>query len=184
MRAGAIGAGDVVWLASNTTGGESYRGPEDTPGPKDSAERRRYYRLTAAGLKVVRGGGGIARPDTPNRPGKTHIARGRCLRNSSPPFCYGSIRTISRRAYGDEALRLVLDRAGDEKGFLCGLRLWLDLLVDLAISLPREYIKAPATRILVAHAVNSGPSFQLFDGTIDALPFAVCCQRADEAVSF
>src|SRR4051812_25915550 len=26
----------------------------DSTGPKDSAERRRYYRLTAAGLKVVR----------------------------------------------------------------------------------------------------------------------------------
>ena len=66
-----------------------------------------------------------------------------------------------RRAYGDEALRLVLDRARDEKGFLCRLRLWLDLLVDLAISLPREYSKAPATRILVANPVNGDPSFQL-----------------------
>ncbi len=66
-----------------------------------------------------------------------------------------------RRAYGDEALRLVLDRARDEKGFLCGLRLWLDLLVDLAISLPREYSKAPKTRILVANPVNGDPSFQL-----------------------
>jgi len=66
-----------------------------------------------------------------------------------------------RRAYGDEALRLVLDRARDEKGFLCRLRLWLDLLVDLAISLPREYSKAPRTRILVANAVNGDPSFRL-----------------------
>jgi hypothetical protein len=66
-----------------------------------------------------------------------------------------------RRVYGDEALRLVLDRARDEKGFLCGLRLWLDLLVDLAISLPREYSKAPRTRILVANPVDGGPSFQL-----------------------
>lgn len=66
-----------------------------------------------------------------------------------------------RRAYGEEALRLVLDRARDEKGFLCGLRLWLDLLVDLAISLPREYSKAPATRILVTNPVNGDPSFQL-----------------------
>jgi hypothetical protein len=66
-----------------------------------------------------------------------------------------------RRAYGDEALRLVLDRARDEKGFLCGLRLWLDLLVDLAISLPREYNKAQPTGILVANPVNGDPSFQL-----------------------
>ena len=66
-----------------------------------------------------------------------------------------------RRAYGDEALRLVLDRARDEKGFLCGLRLWLDLLVDLAISLPREYTKVPTARILAANPVNGDPSFQL-----------------------
>jgi hypothetical protein len=66
-----------------------------------------------------------------------------------------------RRAYGDEALRLVLDRARDEKGFLCALRLWLDLLVDLAISLPREYSKPPATRILAGNPVNGAPSFQL-----------------------
>lgn len=64
-----------------------------------------------------------------------------------------------RRAYGDEALRLVRDRARDEKGFLRGLRLWLDLLADLAISLPREYSKVPTARIPVT--VNRGPSFQL-----------------------
>jgi len=66
-----------------------------------------------------------------------------------------------RRAYGDEALRLVRDRARDEKGLLSGLRLWLDLLVDLAISLPREYTKAPATPIAAAQSVNGDPSFQL-----------------------
>ncbi len=69
-----------------------------------------------------------------------------------------------RRAYGDEALRLVLDRARDEKGFLCGLRLWLDLLVDLAVSLPREYRKARRTRILAASPINGDPSFQLLPG--------------------
>lgn len=69
-----------------------------------------------------------------------------------------------RRACGDDALRLVLDRARDEKGFLCGLRLWLDLLVDLAISLPREYSKGPPTRIRVANPVNGAPSFQLLTG--------------------
>ncbi len=66
-----------------------------------------------------------------------------------------------RRAYGDEALRLVLDRARDEKGFLRGLRLWIDLLVDFVISLPREYSKAPNTRLLVANPVTGDPSFQL-----------------------
>ncbi len=66
-----------------------------------------------------------------------------------------------RRAYGDEALRLVLDRARDERGFRSGLRLWFDLLFDLVRSLPREYIKAARTRILVANPVSGDPSFQL-----------------------
>jgi hypothetical protein len=66
-----------------------------------------------------------------------------------------------RRTYGDEALRLVRDRAQDEKGFISGLRLWLDLLVDLAISVPREYSKASTTSIAAAQPVNGDPSFQL-----------------------
>ena len=66
-----------------------------------------------------------------------------------------------RQEYSDEALRLVRDRARDEKGFLSGLRLWLDLLLDLAVSLPREYGKAPMTPIVAAKPVNGDPSFQL-----------------------
>ena len=59
-----------------------------------------------------------------------------------------------RREYGDEAMRLVHDRARSEKGFLSGLRLWLDLLADFAISLPREYSKEPATPIAAAQEVK------------------------------
>jgi Peptidase family S41/N-terminal domain of Peptidase_S41 in eukaryotic IRBP len=44
-----------------------------------------------------------------------------------------------REAYGEAALQLFRDRARDEKGFLPRLRLWLDLLGDLAVSVPREY---------------------------------------------
>ncbi|HEY6307619.1 MAG TPA: S41 family peptidase [Candidatus Angelobacter sp.] len=44
-----------------------------------------------------------------------------------------------REAYGDEALQLFRDRARDEKGFFASVRLWLDLLVDLAVSVPRQY---------------------------------------------
>jgi hypothetical protein len=44
-----------------------------------------------------------------------------------------------RQTYGDASLQLFRDRARDEKGFFPRLRLWLDLLADLAISLPREY---------------------------------------------
>ena len=66
-----------------------------------------------------------------------------------------------RRTYGDEALRLVRERAHTEKGFLSGLRLWLDLLLDLAKSLPREYSNPPTTAIVAAHPVHGERSFQL-----------------------
>jgi len=57
-----------------------------------------------------------------------------------------------REAYGDEALQLFRDRARDEKGFFLRLRLWLDLLFDLTISLPSEYLHVHSPR-----AVTSGP---------------------------
>src|ERR1700736_1608736 len=44
-----------------------------------------------------------------------------------------------REAYGDAALQLFRDRSRHERGFFPSLRLWLDLLGDLAISAPREY---------------------------------------------
>jgi len=47
-----------------------------------------------------------------------------------------------RETYGEDALQLFRDRARDEKGFFSSLRLWLDLLRDLAISVPREYVYA------------------------------------------
>jgi len=81
-----------------------------------------------------------------------------------------------RRAYGDDALRLVTDRARDEKGFPGRLRLWLDLLGDLAISLPREYSKALRRRTLAASPVDGAPLFQLVTGRSPnpALVFAAC----------
>ena len=91
-----------------------------------------------------------------------------------------------RRTYGGEALRLVRDRARSERGFLSGLRLWLDLLLDLAISLPREYGIAPTTPIIAAQLVNSERAFQLLDerslnptllclgGTLSAVLFWLC----------
>ena len=66
-----------------------------------------------------------------------------------------------RRAYGDEALHLVLDRARDEKGFWRRLRLWFDLLLDLVVSLPREHWKATGTPMLAAKPVSGEPSFHL-----------------------
>jgi Peptidase family S41/N-terminal domain of Peptidase_S41 in eukaryotic IRBP len=52
-----------------------------------------------------------------------------------------------RETYGDEALRLIRDRARDEKGILSCLRLWLDLLADLAFSVPREHFYAQSRAI-------------------------------------
>ena len=91
-----------------------------------------------------------------------------------------------RRTYGDEALRLVRDRARSEKGFLSGLRLWLDLLLDLAKSLPREYCNLPTPAIVAAHPLDGERSFQLLaqpslnparlclGGTLSAALFWVC----------
>src|ERR1700722_9436915 len=47
-----------------------------------------------------------------------------------------------RQVYGDDALQLFRDRFRDERGFFQRLRLWLDLLRDLAFSIPREYGQA------------------------------------------
>jgi len=44
-----------------------------------------------------------------------------------------------RVAYGEEAMRLFRDRVRDEKGFFLRVRLWMDLLADLTISIPHEY---------------------------------------------
>ena len=44
-----------------------------------------------------------------------------------------------REKFGEEALQLFRDRARDERGFVPRLRLWFDLVADLAISVPREY---------------------------------------------
>ena len=52
-----------------------------------------------------------------------------------------------RREYGDAALQLFRDRLRDERGFLPRLRLWLDLLVDLGLSLPPEYRRAPSALV-------------------------------------
>lgn len=65
-----------------------------------------------------------------------------------------------REAYGEAALQLFRDRARDEKGFFSRVRLWFDLLTDLAISVPREYHHMHGT--LVAASARSrmegGPS--------------------------
>ncbi len=70
-----------------------------------------------------------------------------------------------RQAYGEEALRLVRDRMGDERGVWRRLRLWVDLLGDLAISAPRQHSLAKSMLAAVPAQANvSGvPSFQILE---------------------
>jgi hypothetical protein len=44
-----------------------------------------------------------------------------------------------RAEYGAEALQLFRDRLDAERGFCARCRLWFDLIIDLAVSVPREY---------------------------------------------
>ncbi len=71
-----------------------------------------------------------------------------------------------REAYGDDALQLFRDRARDEKGFFASLRLWLDLLVDLAGSLPREHLlmRSALSGASTQPCRDGTPSFQVLEG--------------------
>ena len=66
-----------------------------------------------------------------------------------------------REACGDDALQLVRDRARDEKGFFPRIRLVLDLLADLAISVPREHRYVQPALIAASDGI---PSFAALEG--------------------
>lgn len=68
-----------------------------------------------------------------------------------------------REAYGDDALQLFRDRFRDEQGFLPRVRLWFDLLADLAFSVPREYFRVQPELVSYSlHLRSDGvPSFFL-----------------------
>src|SRR5215470_12415065 len=51
-----------------------------------------------------------------------------------------------REDYGSEAMQLFRDRLEDECGFFPRLRLWFDLVCDLTVSIPREYLRPAAPR--------------------------------------
>jgi hypothetical protein len=81
-----------------------------------------------------------------------------------------------REAYGNEALQLFRDRARDEKGFVPSLRLWLDLLVDLAISVPQEYgyVQPALIGASALDRFDGVPTFYVLEGespTLGALLF-------------
>lgn len=93
-----------------------------------------------------------------------------------------------RRAYGGEALRLVRDRARTEKGLLAGLRLWLDLLLDFAISLPREYCNTPqggghrSFQLLAESSLN--PALLWLGAAATALSFWMCIHTVTHSNGF
>ena len=67
-----------------------------------------------------------------------------------------------RQSYGEDALQLFRDRSRDETGFLPTVRLWFDLLFDLAISLPRQYFHAEPELVSVpAQRAHGTPSFHI-----------------------
>ncbi len=69
-----------------------------------------------------------------------------------------------RREYGDQAAQLFRDRLRDEQGFFLRLRLWIDLLIDLVSSLPREYRRAPSVLRPARVQTYSGvPSFRVLE---------------------
>jgi len=70
-----------------------------------------------------------------------------------------------RESYGEDALQLFRDRARDEKGFFPSLRLWLDLLYDLAISVPREYVYARPALVgaFAGQRMDGSPTFFLLE---------------------
>ena len=65
-----------------------------------------------------------------------------------------------RARYGSEALQLFRDRLRDEKGFWASVRLWSDLLLDFAVSLPQEYLSVRTEFVGAAplHSANGVPS--------------------------
>src|ERR1700692_3060742 len=66
-----------------------------------------------------------------------------------------------RQPYGDEALQLFRDRARNEKGFFPRVRLWLDLLADLATSVPRQYryVRPALTSAAIQQRLEGAPAF-------------------------
>jgi len=69
-----------------------------------------------------------------------------------------------RQSYGEDALQLFRDRARHETGLPSRLRLWLDLLADLAISVPREYFYAQPELLSASAGQTPGsPSFHVLD---------------------
>jgi len=71
-----------------------------------------------------------------------------------------------RETYGDAALQLFRDRVRDERGFFLTLRLWLDLLADLAVSIQlehRRYVQPAFAGARAQEHLGGTPSFQVLE---------------------
>jgi hypothetical protein len=69
-----------------------------------------------------------------------------------------------RARWHDDALELYRDRARNEQGLIPRLRLWLDLLADLASSLPRAYLSEDPALVPSAQAPRDTiPSFTILE---------------------
>jgi hypothetical protein len=70
-----------------------------------------------------------------------------------------------RKTYGDDALQLFRDRFRDEIEFFPRIRLWRDLLADLAVSLPREYryVQPALIGASAQQRLDGTPSFQTLE---------------------
>lgn len=69
-----------------------------------------------------------------------------------------------RTAWRGEALELLRDRLHNERGPRARLRLWFDLLADLAASVPRAYLRDQPPLVPAASAQSEGvPSFHLVE---------------------
>ena len=62
-----------------------------------------------------------------------------------------------RKEYGAASLQLFRDRMRAERGFIACARLWLDLLCDIAVSVPREYRRRETP-------LAASPAERVFDG--------------------
>ena len=92
-----------------------------------------------------------------------------------------------RESYGDQALQLFRDRARNEKGFFAHLRLWLDLLADLAISVPRQYlyVRPAFTGAAAQDRMQGAPAFfVLVDKSPGAASLIFGCAFSMIALSF
>jgi hypothetical protein len=70
-----------------------------------------------------------------------------------------------RKAYENEALRLIRDRLRDETGFFKRARLWWDLVMDVFAGLPQAYRNSYAVTVEAPASANTEgiPSFRMLD---------------------